>query len=285
MSPIALALVLSSALFHATWNLLAKRAAGGVAFVWLFASLTALLYAPAAAFFLLLERPSLGGGDLLFIAGSSALHLGYFLSLQRGYRLGDLSLVYPLARGSGPLLATLVAIIFLGEQPTALALTGTLVIVSSVFILASGPGAMSSGQRNAILYGLSTGVFIAAYTVWDSYGVATLGIHPLLYSWLSEVIRTLLLGPSAWQRRREVAREWRCHRREALGVALLSPLAYILVLTALVFTPISYVAPSREISILIGTIMGAGLLFEGDVRRRLLAAGGMVVGVTLLVLG
>ena len=84
---------------------------------------------------------------------------------------------------------------------------------------------------------------------------------------------------------RAVRAEWQAHRREALVVAVLSPLAYILVLTALVFTPVSYVAPAREIGILIGVIFGARLLAEGHARRRLLAAGAMVLGIVALALG
>src|SRR5262249_61564717 len=79
--------------------------------------------------------------------------------------------------------------------------------------------------------------------------------------------------------------EWRDHRAEAIGVAVLAPLSYILVLTAMQFTPVSYVAPAREISILIGTAMGTRLLAEGDVHRRLAAAAAMVVGVVVLAVG
>ncbi len=84
---------------------------------------------------------------------------------------------------------------------------------------------------------------------------------------------------------RSARNEWRTHRFEAVGVALLVPLSYILVLTALQFTPVSYVAPAREISILIGTVMGTHFLSEGDVRRRLIAAGSMVLGVVGLAVG
>jgi hypothetical protein len=89
----------------------------------------------------------------------------------------------------------------------------------------------------------------------------------------------------AFRRKEEVRAAWRVHRPEALGVAILSPLAYMLVLTALVFTPVSYVAPAREISILFGTLMGGGLLAEGGLGRRLVAASFMVLGVVALAAG
>lgn len=283
MTPLALGLVLAAALLHATWNLLAKRARGGAEFVWLFAALTLLAYAPAVAVYLLLARPTLLWLQVGFAAASSVLHVAYFVTLQRGYRAGDLSLVYPLARGSGPALATVLAVALLGERPGPLGLAGAGLVVLSVFVL-SGGALGGRAQRPAILLGLGTGLFIAVYTVWDGYAVGHLGAAPLLFSYLSEAGRALLLLPVAWRGRAAVAAAWRDERREAVGIAVLSPLAYILVLTAMSFTPISLVAPAREISILVGTLMGTRLLAEGQGGRRLLGAVGMVAGVALLAL-
>ena len=270
---------------HAGWNYFAKRAGGGVVFTWLFAALTTVLYTPVGIFYWRWQQVTLDSPTLIFIFGSAVVHIIYFLLLQRGYRTGDLSLVYPLARGSGPLLATLGAVLLLGERPSALALTGTLLIVTSVFVLAGGRKAFGGEQKQAVIYGLATGVCIAVYTVWDGYAVGRLAAPPLIFMWLSECCRALLLAPSALRTPLKLHETWRQHRLEALVIAVLSPLAYILVLTALTFTPVSYVAPAREISILIGTILGARLLAEGNVRRRLLAASGMVVGVIFLAFG
>ena len=285
MSALALALVLGSAGLHATWNLLAKRAAGGAGFTWLFASLTFGLYALPALLYWRLEHPRLAPEMAPWIVGTAILHIGYFLSLQRGYRVGDLSLVYPLARGTGPLLATVLAVTLLGERPSALALAGTGCIVLSVFALSGGWPRRGRARGLGFGYGLLTGAFIAAYTLWDGYAVSRVGVAPLLYTWLSEGTRALLLTPLALRRWPEARREWRAHRLELVGIAVLSPLAYLMVLTALSFTPISYVAPAREISILLGTLLGARLLAEGRTAERLLAASGMVLGVVLLALG
>ena len=289
MTFLALTLVLAAAFFHATWNLLAKRVgseASSAVFVWLSGSLAVVLYAPLAVTVLLLREPRLGPPELLFMLGSGVLHLGYFLLLQRGYAVGDLSLVYPLARGTGPLLATAAAIALFGERPSLLALCGMVLIVGGVFLLARDPKDAQRGRPgSAVAYGLATGVFIAAYTLWDKHAVSALLVPPLLQDWASNLVRALLLTPLAARRRGEVRVLWRAHKAAVLGVAALAPLAYILVLTALAFTPVSYVAPAREVSILIATVMGAQLLAEGDVRRRLLAAGGIVLGVTSLALG
>jgi drug/metabolite transporter (DMT)-like permease len=289
MTVFALVLVLVAATFHATWNLLAKRVGdGGALFVWLFGSLAVLIYAPLAVVVVALARPHLGPEALLFMFGSGVLHLGYFVFLQRGYAVGDLSLVYPLARGTGPLLATLAAIVLLGEKPGALALLGIGLITVGVFLLTAEPGrarTRKEGWKTGVVYGLLTGAFIAAYTIWDKHAVSALLVPPLLQSWVTTVVTTGLLTPLALRRRGEALALWRAHKVEVFGVAVLSPLSYILVLTALVFTPVSYVAPAREISILIGAAMGARLLAEGDIRRRLAAAGVMVLGIVALALG
>ncbi|MEX2535955.1 MAG: DMT family transporter [Trueperaceae bacterium] len=285
MSLLALALVLTSALLHASWNLLAKRVSRGAPLVWLFAACASVLFAPAAAYVIISERPSFGLAEYALMTASGVLHLGYMVALQRGYRAGDLSVVYPLARGAGPVLAVAAAVALFGERPSALALTGAVMVVTGAFIIAGGERVFRVGHRRATAYGLLTGVFIASYTLTDAHGVARLEIHPLILLWATELLRTLMLAPVALHRSGEVRHIWKVHRWEVLGVAILSPLAYLLVLWALSFTPVSYVAPVRELSILFGAALGAGLLGEGEGRRRLLAAGLMALGVAALTLG
>ncbi len=283
-------LVLVSGLLHATWNLLAKRASGdasGPAFVWLYSALSTVIFAPlAAGVFIGGER--LGAVGLLFVFGTAALHIGYFLLLQKGYQVGDLSVVYPLARGTGPLLASAAAILLLGERAGPVAWAGILLIVAGVSLLAWEPdgGGRSPGERwLGVVFGVLTGAFIAAYTLWDKYAVDDLLLSPVLYYWGSLLVQTVVLLPVALRRREEIRGAWQARRPEALGVAVLSPVAYLLVLTALVFAPVSRVAPAREIGILIGTLLGGGLLAEKGLRRRLLASLCMVVGIVALAVG
>ncbi len=284
MTAAAFALVVAAAVIHAAWNLVAKRAGGGVVFVWLFATAGSLLYAPLAAAVAAWQRPHIGAAQLMFVAGTAALHLAYFLLLQRGYRLGDLSLVYPLARGTGPILATAAAVAFLGERPGPVGLAGAGLIGGGIMLLATGrAGWRRPNAGRAALYALLTGVFIAAYTLWDKRAVTAAAIPPVLLDWGGNVGRVALLAPAALARRATMADVWRQHRREILLVAALSPLSYILVLSAMTFTAVSYVAPAREISILIGVLMGAHLLKEGDTGRRVAAAGAMAAGLIALV--
>jgi drug/metabolite transporter (DMT)-like permease len=280
MSALALVLVLCAALTHATWNMLAKRSGGGIAFVWLFGVASTVLLLVPAVVALAIERPHVGGAQLLFIAGSGVLHIAYFLLLQGGYRAGDLVLVYPSARGTGVLLATFGGIVIYDERPGAVALAGAVAV--TLGILASGglPGRTATGR--AVAYALATGAVIAAYTLWDKHAVDALAIPPLFYYWAFNLITVIGLTPLVLRDRGAVRREWRENRREVLGVGLLAPTSYVLVLSALVFTPVSYVAPARELGIVFGSAMGVVLLGEERALVRLAASCVILAGVVML---
>ena len=282
----ALILILAAAFIHASWNLLNKRASGHVTFTWLVAVLSAIFYTPLALGVIFVTHLQIGVVELALMAGSAALHSAYFVLLNQGYRVGDLSLVYPLARGTGPLLSTISAIFLLGERPSALAVAGALLIICGVVVITGSPKSLRGSEvKTAVLYAAVTGLFIAAYTLWDKQAVSRFAVPPLILDWGSNLGRTVLLTSLPARYPRETRVEWREHRFEAIGVAVLAPLSYILVLTAMQFTPVSYVAPAREISILIGTAMGTRLLAEGEGRRRLAAASAMVLGVVALAIG
>lgn len=289
MSGLALGLVLTSAFLHATWNLAAKKVGGGLAFVFLLNLCSNFIYAPVALAVFFTQDAHIPREGIVFIVGNAIVHIFYFLLLSYGYRIGDLSLVYPLARGTGPMFSTLVAVILLGERPTLLAIIGITAIGIGVVIFSGGLRIFrSKDSHGAVTFALLTGLIISAYTIWDKIAVGVLDIHPLLYDWSGGMVRSGLLimvinfSSISWA---DVKKEWRLHYQEALIVGILSPLAYILVLAALTFSPVSYIAPAREISILIGAVMGARLLAEGEVPRRLFAASVMVCGLIALALG
>ncbi|MCA1644628.1 MAG: DMT family transporter [Chloroflexi bacterium] len=286
MTELALVLVLVSAVAHAGWNFIAKRASGGPVFNWLFDVLSVLVWAPLGVLQVVLQPPRLGTLEVIFIVGSAVLHLAYFLLLGQGYRRGDLSLVYPLARGAGPMLSTAAAVLLLGEHPTPLALMGAALIGLGVFVLVGDPRQLHSSTAGAsVAFALLTSVVIAAYTLWDKQAVSTVGIPPILYFYLFTLTRALLLTPYALAKVATVKSEWRTHKKHALGIAALSPVAYILVLYALAVSPVSYVAPVREIGILLGALMGSRWLAEGNARQRLAGAAAMVLGVVALAVG
>ncbi len=287
MPATALALVLTAAVLHASWNFLAKRTAGaGAPFVWLVDIGSAAIWTPVAVVAIAVGSPTFGVAGLWLAAGSAALHMGYFLFLQLGYRLGDLSTVYPLARGVGPLLATLGGVVLLGERPGPLGVLGVVLVAGGVLVLArSGArSAAATGAASGVGAGVLTGVFIAAYTLWDANAVADVDISPLLYGWATAIGETALLAPVALRAPAAVGAAWREFHREVLAVSVLAPLAYLLVLIALTQAPVSAVAPARELSIVIGVLLGGRLLKEADATLRVLAAASVVAGVVFLAL-
>jgi len=286
MTPTALALVLASALTHATWNLLVKRAgprADGAVFAWLFTAASAVLLAPVAVWLVASGAARVDGRGLLFVLGSAVLHTTSFLLLQRGYRAGDLSLVYPVARGTGPLLAAAAGVTLLGEPRSASAVVGALLVAGGAFVLTGGGVLLRDhAARAAAGYGLLAGALIGAYSVWDKQLVGPLGVPPLFLEWCLSSSMALLVTPLAWRRRTTMRATWRGIWPTVVVTAVLSSLSYILFLTALRAAPVSRVAPARELGILFGVAMGGGLLGERDTRRRLAAAAAMALGVALV---
>lgn len=286
MTSFALALVLTSAFLHAFWNLATKRVNGGVEAVWLFTAISTVVFGPVALIVCLIERPHIGPIQLVFLAGSGLLQMVYFVTLVRGYAVGDLSVVYPLARGTGPLLATALAVVLLGERPGPLTIAGALLICSGVFLIATGGSRRAAHVTStAVFYGIGTGLVIGSYTVWDGHAVGALAIPAVLQAWSADAARAVYLSPYAHRHRGRVLQLWREHRRDVLTVGVLSALSYMMVLTAMSFSPVSSIAPAREISILIGTIMGVLILKEPLRPIRLVAAAIIVAGVIAVVLG
>jgi drug/metabolite transporter (DMT)-like permease len=341
VSATALALILIAAIAHATWNLFSKQASvsGPTSFVWLMALLGTVLYAPVVAVALLLSPPRLTAEAWVFLTGTGLLQVGYFLFLQTGYARGDLSLVYPVGRGSGALLAALAGIVLLGERPGPAGLAGIALVVLGVLMLGAhgtsagrtdtspgsagiadaSPGDPSPGDPSpddpspgdtaaqaaaraatitrerprptprpgpwALAFALVTGLFIATYTLWDKYAVSTLGVPPLLQGYASLPVMVLVIAPFALRERSRTTRVWRDYRRQVAGAAVLSPLAYILVLIALSFTAVAAVAPAREVSVLAGVLLGRTMLGEAGLAWRLAAAGAIAAGIICIAVG
>jgi drug/metabolite transporter (DMT)-like permease len=293
MTPLALALVLAAALCHATWNLAAKKAGGGTSFVLLNALMTVTLWAPLVAWVGFAEVAHWGAVHWGALAASALVHVLYYRSLLHGYAVSDLTVVYPVARGSGPLLSCVAAVLLLDEHLTPVAATGALGVVGGVFLIAGGPRllrqAHDPAQRARVLSGLRwgalTGVFIATYTVIDGYAVKVLLIGPVLVDYVGNALRLPLLLPFALRDPAGFAAAARQQWRASLVVATLGPLGYILVLYAMRMAPLSHVAPAREVSMLFAALAGGTLLGEGDRRLRITGAALIASGVVALALG
>jgi drug/metabolite transporter (DMT)-like permease len=284
MTWLALSFVLLAAVTHATWNISAKFAADSRHFVWLFSAGSVLVYGPVVAAVVYVERPVFELRHWLALAATSVLHLGYSISLQRGYRVSDLSVVYPIARGTGPLLSFIGAAMLLGEVPTAQAIIGLVLIVAGILLVAGLVGHHERAPGIGVAYGLLTGMLIAAYTLNDGYAVKILLISPFVIDFTGNLFRMTVLAPRAWRDRSRVAMEARVYRKPVMVVSVLGPLGYILVLFAMRLAPISHVAPARELSTLVGAWFGSRMLRESSGPWRIAGAALIVAGVVSLVL-
>lgn len=286
----ALALVLAAALLHALWNIVAKRAGGDSRFALVVSVQLSLLWAPLGLWVAWRVVPLWGWREWAAIFASALVHVLYFTALLRGYRLADLTVVYPIARGTGPLLSAGGAVLLLGERLTLTGLAGVALVVGGVFLIAGGPGlwarAHDAAQRErvraGIAYGALTGATIAAYTLIDGYAVTVLAISPILVDWLGNVVRVPMLLPGALRDPAAMRAIWRSQWRYALVVAVFSPMAYVLVLYAMRLAPVSHVAPARELSMLFAALLGGRLLGERDRGWRIAGAALIAAGVVSL---
>jgi drug/metabolite transporter (DMT)-like permease len=287
MSYAPIALVVLAAFIHASWNLLSKRAAAaGPTFVFAYNLVACIAYAPWVIW--LMARGALTWS--LPIAGcillSALVHLAYSLCLQRGYQVADLSVVYPVARGTGPTLSSLGAFLLLGEAPSFRGLLGLAAGVIGIGLIST-QGNLAAfrkpGGQAGVRWGAATGLLISIYTVVDAYGVKRLGIHPVVLDWLSNLLRFILLAPVVLRDLDRARALMQGRWLLAIGVGLLSPLSYILVLAALdMGAPLSVVAPTREMSMMIGALFGMLVLRETVGVWRLAGCLVLAAGVVLL---
>lgn len=292
MSSFALLLTLVAALLHATWNLAAKRATGRAVFGFQTALVTAIIFAPlAAAEMIKLPNDSfLSWTPLLWgiVGGSSLVHVVYFLCLLQGYRVAPMSIVYPVARGAGPLLSYFLAVFVFKETVTVAGFGGMILILVGVMILSQPSRRLKATAsfdlqsiRKGVLWGMVTGMFIAAYTIIDAYAVKSVGILIVQYQYFMNLLMLpfYMLIAKGWHRHLYPTRD---QLRAIFILSILGPAGYMLVLWAVQIAPVSHVAPAREVSMMFAAILGGRFLKEGDYLKRFLAAGLIVIGVWLL---
>ncbi|OZC49334.1 hypothetical protein CH289_17545 [Rhodococcus sp. RS1C4] len=280
MNHAALGLVGLAAILHAVWNIAAKRFTGDAAvFVWMYMTASALLCLPVA---LLFGQWTASWALLIGPLVTAVLHIGYSLTLQVGYARADLNVVYPVARGTGPLITVVVAVTVLGERPGILPLLGGVIILLGILVVTGYKRRQNGSVSTGVLLGSATGAMIAAYTLWDHFSVVTLDLSPVTYFALAVSMQSLLLTPKVVGKGAQLKSAFGTYRREVLLVGALSPAAYILVLVAMKSLPLSVVAPARESSIVIGSLLAWWLFHESNPVRRLAGSAVVLTGIVLI---
>jgi drug/metabolite transporter (DMT)-like permease len=279
LSPFVFCVVLGAAALHATWNALVKH--GGDPFLRL--AVVCLVSGLAAAPFLFFVTvPAVAAWPWLLV--SLVTHLAYYVCLGLAYRGGDLSLVYPIARGVAPPLVALGGFLIAGE---ALGLGGTLallLICGGILTLALGTGRAVDPVRT-LAPALACGACIAAYTVADGLGARAADGPAGYIVWLFFLDGFAFSGAIFWIRRRDLAVGLRRGLAPAAIGGVLSFLAYALVIWAMTWAPLALVSALRETSVVLAALIGSTLLGEPFGRRRLASACLVALGVGLLELG
>ena len=302
MTPAVLGLVLCASVAHALWNIAAKSVSGkGYAFVLAYHGLSAIILVPIAIWLLLSGVQPLSWAILGAAVLSAIFHIAYSVSLQSGYDHAPLGVVYPTARGVGPIITIIIAVLLFGERPSAPETIGAFVVIAGIAVVTVRPrgfGARSrglevrsSGIRRGLAWGGLIGVFIASYTLWDDFAVNHIADSPLLYFAISEACVGIIMAlgivtiPGGAARRADFISILCEHKRALVTVAILSPLAYVLVLYAMQQAPVSLVAPVRETSIIVGTLLAWWLFGEKNIVAKLLGAVVVVAGISLIAFG
>ena len=292
MSALALLLVLTAALVHATWNYFLKKANATRPFWWLVYIITAIITVPALFLYDPDSLKNITPIGWLVIALSAPIHVIYGQVLQIGYKKSDYSIVYPTARGTGPLITVLSAVLILGDRPSFWGWIGIILILGAIVLLAmpqkTDKNTQSLRIRSGIFWGALTGCFIAGYSFCDAWAVQqTTGLTPMSFYFPSIAVRALVFAPfiimhANWKEEsKEILTTPRLQKALAV-VTVGSPLAYILVLYAMTMAPLAYVAPSREVGMMIGVVLGELLLKEKLSTTRLMGVIGMTLGVILV---
>lgn len=277
--------VMLAALGHALWNAAARRVAGDIAVLWLSFALGSLAMIPPCLYLWWQSGPPvLSQTALLYLLATGVLHAVYFALLARAYECGEVSLVYPLARGSGVGLTALGGLVLLGEHITALGGAGIGLVLLGIALIGAPALRSAASNRRSVFLALGVGLSIVAYSLVDKLGVAHM--HPLYYITGMWLLGSLIRWPSVWhQRRGTLMQTARTHLRYIAFIGLGSLGTYLLILYAYTLGPVSYIVAARESSVVIGSLIGFVFLREQYTPLKLVGVLSIAAGLALLKVG
>lgn len=290
MTSLALILVIVSALGHSFWNYLTKSSNHKVVFLWMMLIASGLIY--GVPFWYRLRSHPIPADGWLYVLATCIIHSLYFSFLGMAYRKGHLSTVYPVARGTAPVLVPILAPILLGagERPSALGGAGIALVVIGIQVVSlPGVSALALRQfwhdlsRGPVGLAFLTGLMTTLYTLVDRQGVKH--IDPFVYIYLQMVVTAFFLMPWMVSRKRaEIRYEWKVNRWRAGAVGLLCVGAYGIILWVMTLpVKLSYITAGRECSILFSSLLGVVLLNEPRGQQKLIGAAVIVSGILCII--
>lgn len=286
MSGLALVIVVIAAILHASWNLLAKKSKKKMAFIWWFLLIATIGYLPMFLYYW--PGTTVSPTGWICIVATGILHALYFWFMGGAYERGDLSLVYPLSRGSGPLLVPVLAIIFLQEQLSFAGVVGIFLVVLGIYVIhlksfsmVSFIGPFRALRGSASVWALCTGGTIAGYSLVDKVGVGL--VYPPVYIYLMFVISLLLLSPYVLAKQRAALKlEWLVNKGPVLIDGFLVLFTYLMILFAFRLSKVSYVVAAREVSIVFSALLGIIWLKEKHATQKIAGAALITIGVVFI---
>ncbi|MBW2411924.1 MAG: EamA family transporter [Deltaproteobacteria bacterium] len=286
MSGIALAIVLIAAFLHACWNFLAKKSHNKLVFIWWFLLIAAIAYLPMILYFWPSVLISMHGWSCILATG--VIHALYFWLTAGAYERGDLSLVYPLSRGSGPLLVPILAVILLNEKLSSPGVVGIVLVIFGIysihlqsFSMKSVLAPLRAVPQGASLWAFSTGFTIAGYSLVDKIGVQA--VFPPVYIYLMFAISLLLLSPVVVIRHAAAIKtEWHANKMSIIINGILVLATYLMILFAFQISKVSYVVAAREVSIVFSAIFGIVALREKNAGQKIIGSLLITMGVVVI---
>ncbi|HSI01448.1 MAG TPA: DMT family transporter [Reyranella sp.] len=266
-------LVIASAIANASWNAMMKSAGDRVMTM---VAIRAVGLALGLAALPFVDWPAAAGWT--WLALTALVQFGYYALLIRSYGIGDMSVVYPLARGLAPVLTTIAAWLAIGESLGAGQVLAVVLISFGLMVLSFGAGA----SRAAVMFALATGASVAAYSFLAGMGVRTGGTVLGFQAWLEIVNGVVMVGFALATRRAALVDYARRHAATGLMAGLLSVLGFLAYLVAARSLPLGPVTALRETSVIFGAVIGTLVLREGFGLRRIAAATMVVLGIALL---
>ncbi len=272
--------VLFSAIFHASWNFVLRKHTGNMPLLWAGMFLIAVPIVPIGYAMTPAGESAIPTMEAFsYIACSGIVHGLYFILLARAYQEGAISVVYPVARGTGVALTTVISTSFLGEQLSLVGVFGIVAIIVGIVLIRG--FRMKDAKNRGVGFALATGISIAAYSILDGRGANL--VHPVFYLGTTDALACLLITPYVLHRYRGmICDELQQHWRAAVFVGSASMVGYLIILYAFTLGTVSYIVAAREFSVVIGAVLGVRILGEPMRRAGLIGIAAILLGLLMI---